>query len=192
MYGWSTHRYTKCTIIVMHVLWWYKLKDSSVTASIIGMLSKSKGQTPRVAMALHVLFNWETPRNIPEEIRILQWKQPSILLMSVYSMLHIWLVHTLLEPLFIQRLKGKDGICLPWFAAVAKRFKFYYIRSPCCSTASTKQARALPKILYLQLDNTSHHVKTRTSIFFTSCSSGWARIVQSGIHCLEYNHAEYS
>ena len=35
---------------------------------IIGMLSKSKGLTLRVAMALHVSFNWETPQNIPEEI----------------------------------------------------------------------------------------------------------------------------
>ena len=34
----------------------------------LGMLSKSKGQTLRVAVALHVLFNWENPHNIPQEI----------------------------------------------------------------------------------------------------------------------------
>ena len=35
---------------------------------ITGMLSKSKDQSLRVAVALHVLFNWETPQSIPEEI----------------------------------------------------------------------------------------------------------------------------
>ena len=34
----------------------------------IGMLSKSKGQILRVAVALHVLFNWENPQSIPDEV----------------------------------------------------------------------------------------------------------------------------
>ena len=33
-----------------------------------GMLSKCKGQILRIAVTLHVLFNWETPHNIPDEI----------------------------------------------------------------------------------------------------------------------------
>ena len=61
----GTHKYA---VVIMHVLWLYKLKDSLVSVSIIGMLSKSKGQTLRVAVALHVLFNWETPQSIPEEM----------------------------------------------------------------------------------------------------------------------------
>ena len=61
----GTHKYT---VVIMHVLWLYKLKDSLVSVSIIGMLSKSKGQTLRVAVALHVLFNWEAPQSIPLEI----------------------------------------------------------------------------------------------------------------------------
>lgn len=32
------------------------------------MLSKSKGQTLRIAAILHVLFNWEQPTDIPKEI----------------------------------------------------------------------------------------------------------------------------
>ena len=34
----------------------------------IGMLTKSKGQILRVAVTLHVLFNWENPQSIPDEI----------------------------------------------------------------------------------------------------------------------------
>lgn len=33
-----------------------------------GMLSKSKGQTLRIAAVLHVLFHWETPTNIAPQI----------------------------------------------------------------------------------------------------------------------------
>lgn len=32
------------------------------------MLSKSKGQILRIAATLHVLFNWENPKDIPQEI----------------------------------------------------------------------------------------------------------------------------
>lgn len=32
------------------------------------MLSKSKGQILRVAATMHVLFHWEKPQNIPNEI----------------------------------------------------------------------------------------------------------------------------
>ena len=41
--------------------------ESSVLC-IIGMLSKSKGQTLRMAAAMHALFHWETPANIPNTI----------------------------------------------------------------------------------------------------------------------------
>lgn len=34
----------------------------------LGMLSKSKGQILRIATTLHVLFNVETPLNIPDVI----------------------------------------------------------------------------------------------------------------------------
>ena len=34
----------------------------------VGMLSKSKGQILRVAATMHVLFHWEEPQNIPNEI----------------------------------------------------------------------------------------------------------------------------
>ena len=36
--------------------------------TIIGMLSKSKGQILRVSAVLHVLFHIDTPHNIPETI----------------------------------------------------------------------------------------------------------------------------
>ena len=35
---------------------------------LVGMLSKSKGQILRVAATMHVLFHWEEPQNIPNEI----------------------------------------------------------------------------------------------------------------------------
>lgn len=34
------------------------------------MLSKSKGQVLRIAATLHVLFNWERPKDIPKEISV--------------------------------------------------------------------------------------------------------------------------
>lgn len=37
-------------------------------AYLIGMLSKSKGQILRVSAAMHVLFHWETPHDIPVAI----------------------------------------------------------------------------------------------------------------------------
>ena len=35
-----------------------------------GMLSKSKGQILRIAITMHVLFNWENPQDIPDEISL--------------------------------------------------------------------------------------------------------------------------
>ena len=32
------------------------------------MISKSKGQILRLAVAFHILFNWENPQNIADEI----------------------------------------------------------------------------------------------------------------------------
>ena len=45
----------------------YSMLVSSINADA-GMLSKSKGQTLRLAAAMHALFHWETPANIPEAI----------------------------------------------------------------------------------------------------------------------------
>ena len=39
-----------------------------VSNAYAGMLSKSKGQTLRLAAVMHALFHWETPANIPEAI----------------------------------------------------------------------------------------------------------------------------
>ena len=45
---------------------------ATLTGSIsflpVGMLSKSKGQTLRIAAAMHVLFSWETPATISPTI----------------------------------------------------------------------------------------------------------------------------
>lgn len=39
-----------------------------VSNAYAGMLSKSKGQTLRLAAVMHALFHWGTPANIPEAI----------------------------------------------------------------------------------------------------------------------------